>query len=184
MGVRGAVGQIISRLWSKLSGRGDGGTRLPLKCLPVAEGDLNFDVADDGDWSVSSSMDSATLEGEVAPEGKAAPAKKLIVEGWRFLAHSYAIVNQWQLLSLHRRADVSLKVRDLPFCSRHWHSQEGLFEPVGERLLRSLPAAEMDENADVTLRISFPFDFFAIAPSCAQVVGGPLKPYFVSRSLR
>ena len=83
----------------------------------------------------------------------------LIVEGWRFLAHSYAIVNQWQLLALSRRTDVAVKVRDMPLLSRRWQTQEGLFEQRGEQTLRSFDTAKPDESADVTLRVFFPFDF-------------------------
>jgi glycosyltransferase involved in cell wall biosynthesis len=86
----------------------------------------------------------------------------LIVEGWRFLPHSYAMVNQWQLLSLSRRTDVALKVSDAPLYVPRWERQEGIFEPCSEQILKSIACAAPDENADLTLRISFPFDF---APS-------------------
>src|SRR5674476_10230 len=41
--------------------------------------------------------------------------KTLCVEGWRFIHHSFAMVNQWQLLSLLKRHDISLSTRDVPF---------------------------------------------------------------------
>src|SRR6185295_14148072 len=85
--------------------------------------------------------------------------RSLIVEGWRFLAHSYAIVNQWQLLALSRRTDVSVKVRDLPFHGRRWKVQQGLFQTLAEQTLKSLETAAPDDAADVTLRIVFPYDF-------------------------
>jgi glycosyltransferase involved in cell wall biosynthesis len=85
--------------------------------------------------------------------------KSLIVEGWRFLPHSYALVNQWQLLALSRRSDVALKVIDLPLYSNRWKRQEGLFDPVAEECLQHLEVAHAQAIADVTLRISFPFDF-------------------------
>jgi hypothetical protein len=93
------------------------------------------------------------------PKDSGQAAKSLIVEGWRFLATSYAIVNQWQLLALSRRTDVAVKVIDLPFLARRWQTQEGLFEQHAEQALRSIEIAKPDESADVTLRISFPFDF-------------------------
>jgi glycosyltransferase involved in cell wall biosynthesis len=86
----------------------------------------------------------------------------LIVEGWRLLPHSYAMVNQWQLLSLSRRTDVALKVIDAPLYLSRWERQEGIFEPCSEQILKSIGCAAPDETADLTLRISFPFDF---APS-------------------
>ena len=41
--------------------------------------------------------------------------KRLLVEGWRFIPHSYALVAQAHCLSLLRRNDVELRFRDLPF---------------------------------------------------------------------
>jgi glycosyltransferase involved in cell wall biosynthesis len=84
--------------------------------------------------------------------------KRLIVEGWRFLPHSYAIVNQWQLLALLRR-NIALKVVDVPFYRPSWQAQAGLFEPAAEQALRSIEVAEPDESADVTLRVFYPFTF-------------------------
>jgi hypothetical protein len=91
-----------------------------------------------------------------------APAKRarkcLIVEGWRFLPHSYAIVNQWQLLALLRR-NIAFKVVDVPFYRSSWQAQAGLFEPTAEQALRSIEVAQPAENADVTLRVFYPFTF-------------------------
>ena len=84
--------------------------------------------------------------------------KRLIVEGWRFLPHSYAIVNQWQLLALLRR-NIVLKVVDVPFYRRSWQAQAGLFEPAAEQALRSIEVAQPTESADVTLRVFSPFTF-------------------------
>lgn len=85
--------------------------------------------------------------------------KSLIVEGWRFLPHSYAVVNQWQLLSLSRLGNLALKVRDMPLYHPRWQMETGLFEEAAEEALRSLDAAAAGEYADATLRICFPFDF-------------------------
>ena len=93
------------------------------------------------------------------PEDTDPIAKTMIVEGWRFLAHSYAAVNQWQLLALLRRADVALSVRDMPLYNQRWQTQDGLFEPQVEQTLRSISTAKADEVADVTLRMFFPYDF-------------------------
>jgi glycosyltransferase involved in cell wall biosynthesis len=84
--------------------------------------------------------------------------KRLIVEGWRFLPHSYAIVNQWQLLALLRR-NIALKVVDVPFYRPSWQAQAGLFEPTAEQALRSIEVAQPAESADVTLRVFYPFTF-------------------------
>jgi glycosyltransferase involved in cell wall biosynthesis len=85
--------------------------------------------------------------------------KSLIVEGWRFLPHSYAVVNQWQLLALARRPDLSLKIIDAPLYHPEWKPEEGLFRPADEEELRTLPVAKPDERADVTLRVFARYDF-------------------------
>jgi glycosyltransferase involved in cell wall biosynthesis len=89
----------------------------------------------------------------------ALPTKSLTVEGWRFVAHSYALVNQWQLLALSRRSDLDLKFVDLPLLSKRWKPQRGLFEPAAEQFLENLKIASPEDRSEVTLRIGFPFDF-------------------------
>src|ERR1051326_8331525 len=97
--------------------------------------------------------------------------KTLIVEGWRFVAHSYAIVNQWQLLALSRHAEIGVKVLDAPFFGRHWQRQERLFAEGAAQTLRSFESARPDEKADATLRICCPFDF-SPSPSVQTAVFG------------
>ena len=85
-----------------------------------------------------------------------AAVQSLIVEGWRFTAHSYAIINQRQLLAVARRADVHLRVIGVP---RGWQTQEGLLDPEAEKVLKSIQSATLNDSADVTLRVAFPFAF-------------------------
>ena len=40
------------------------------------------------------------------------PRSRLVVEGWRFLPHSYALVAQSHCLSLARRDDIELRFID------------------------------------------------------------------------
>jgi glycosyltransferase involved in cell wall biosynthesis len=88
-----------------------------------------------------------------------ATMRRLCVEGWRFLHHSYALVNQWQLLSLLKRNDLSLTIRDAPCFQPDWTERKGLFTPEQERQLESIPVLAPGETPDATLRISYPFDF-------------------------
>lgn len=85
--------------------------------------------------------------------------KTLCVEGWRFVPHSYAMVNQWQLLSLLKRKDVLLGVRDMPYFRDNWQVTKGLFPTEQEDCLASIPVLNAADVTDVTLRISVPFDF-------------------------
>jgi glycosyltransferase involved in cell wall biosynthesis len=81
---------------------------------------------------------------------------RIIVEGWRLLAHSYAVVNQFQCLELLRRAHVELRHRDMPFYAPHWRQVSGLWDPSAERALRDIPAPGPGEFADAILRIDYP----------------------------
>lgn len=124
----------------------------------------------------------APAQGGFQPTYLSGLARKLVVEGWRFLPHSYAMVNQWQLLSLLRRPDVELTIRDALIYGGDWSQQEGLFEPDEERVLKSLPIAQSDEKADLLLRLSFPLDF---APSEARrtAVFGTMEDQTVHKGL-
>jgi glycosyltransferase involved in cell wall biosynthesis len=83
---------------------------------------------------------------------------KLTVEGWRSLSHSYAIVNQWQLLALARRPEIDLRVRDLPYFDPAWRVQPGLFDPERARVIGEIGQAGADFTPAATLRVSFPYD--------------------------
>jgi len=85
--------------------------------------------------------------------------RRIIIEGWRFIPHSYAIVNQWQLLELSRRPDVTVKFVEVPPYRRTWKPTKGLFNPDDELVLQSLLAPDPGEKADVTFRISLPYNF-------------------------
>lgn len=82
---------------------------------------------------------------------------RLNVVGWRHLTQSFAVVNQWQLLSLMKRDDVELSLTEAPLFKSHWRPRPGLFSPEQTQALSSL---QMPSGAvDVEYRITFPFDF-------------------------
>ena len=85
--------------------------------------------------------------------------KSLCVEGWRFLNHSYSIVNQWQLLSLMKRSDVKLFHRDVEFYLPHWSRTNGLFSASDEQKLNDLENAPSDMHFDAILRIAVPYNY-------------------------
>ncbi|MEO5376152.1 MAG: glycosyltransferase [Alphaproteobacteria bacterium] len=81
----------------------------------------------------------------------------LIVEGWRFVPHSYAIVNMYQCLELMRYDGLRLFHRDLPFAFDHWRTAEGLIDAEADEALRRIVSCP-DQMADVCLRIGYPYD--------------------------
>jgi glycosyltransferase involved in cell wall biosynthesis len=83
--------------------------------------------------------------------------KNLLIEGWRTSPHSYALVNQRQLLHLLDDPRFSIRHRDLPFYQAHWaHVDSGL--PASDQArLASIPTASEGPWADLTYRIGYPF---------------------------
>jgi glycosyltransferase involved in cell wall biosynthesis len=88
-------------------------------------------------------------------------AFKLLVEGWRNVPHSYAIVNQWQLLELARRDDVELRVKDLPLFNSQWARAPHPFGGAERAALSALKSWSSDFEPQATYRISYPLDFAA-----------------------
>jgi len=86
---------------------------------------------------------------------------QLIVEGWRFIPHSYAIVNQFQLLALQQYPQVQLFHDDAPFAVADWQPVRGLMSPAQEAAIAAIPAPPPGHVADATLRLYGPFNFAA-----------------------
>ena len=86
-------------------------------------------------------------------------AIRLGVEGWRFIPHSYAIVNQYQCAELARRMDVRLCHRDLAYYRTDWAPQRGLLPPAVEQRSASLAACAAGAPLDAVYRISQPLHF-------------------------
>jgi glycosyltransferase involved in cell wall biosynthesis len=81
----------------------------------------------------------------------------VLIEGWRGINHSYALVNQFQLLALMRRPEVRLFHRDLPFYDPNWNpalNASGL-RPGDAAKIAALSAPPGD--VDIVYRIAFPF---------------------------
>jgi glycosyltransferase involved in cell wall biosynthesis len=81
--------------------------------------------------------------------------KPLVIEGWRSSSHSYALVNQHQLLHLMDDARFDLSHLDVPFYRAQWARLDaGLPEPARTRLAQ-LPAPS-PKRAHAIYRISWP----------------------------
>ena len=83
----------------------------------------------------------------------------ILIEGWRNINHSYALVNQWQVYELNKSSNISFK--DVSFNNKNWNSQKndsGLRDEV-KNIINKIPAPSDDIYYDVTYRISGPFNF-------------------------
>ena len=85
---------------------------------------------------------------------------KICVEGWRNINHSYAMVNQYQLLQL-LNYPIKLKHKDIVFHNKNWNKLENSngFNENTNDILGSIPTPDKDEIFDVIYRITYPFNF-------------------------
>jgi glycosyltransferase involved in cell wall biosynthesis len=97
-----------------------------------------------------------TWAAESLRPGRGAP-RRLLVQGWRFIHHSYAIVAQAHCVSLLRRGDVELRFQDLPFAAPGWQPSRGILEPDDERALSALREADAAFAPEATLRFARDF---------------------------
>ena len=85
--------------------------------------------------------------------------KVLLIEGWRFLAHSYAVVNQYQILSLARNSQLGLRHHDAAL-SANWKSAHGLMSREQEKVIASVgPLRDGKDKVAARYRINYPLDF-------------------------
>jgi len=83
----------------------------------------------------------------------------ILIEGWRGINHSYALVNQWQINELIKSSYISFK--DVPFSDKNWNSKRndsGLKNEIKNIIDQIKPPSE-NIAYDITYRISGPFNF-------------------------
>jgi glycosyltransferase involved in cell wall biosynthesis len=88
-------------------------------------------------------------------------SKKLAIEGWREINHSYAMVNQYQMLALGKLG-INFCHHDLPFFRADWGPQNnfcGFSEPA-IAYLNAISACEDKQTIDATYRISYPYRLY------------------------
>jgi glycosyltransferase involved in cell wall biosynthesis len=85
--------------------------------------------------------------------------RTLLVEGWRFIPHSYAIVNQFQCLELLKRPEIRLLHRDVPFCRNNWRRVPHSMDAKAEALVAAIPPPAPNDQIDAVYRIAFPYNF-------------------------
>lgn len=84
--------------------------------------------------------------------------KNLLIEGWRGVNHSFALVNQCQILELLKFEDLRLFHRDLPFAMPHWNSNilDAGFQEEDRQRIAALAEPE-GEAIDCVYRAVSPF---------------------------
>lgn len=100
--------------------------------------------------------------------------KKLLVEGWLNICHSYAVVNQWQLLALRDKPGVQTFFNPVAVYDPNWRGLAGLFSPEQEAYFAKLQRGE-PTDCDLVYRISFPYHFKAIQNRTAVFITSEYK---------
>lgn len=89
--------------------------------------------------------------------------RALLVQGWRFLPHSYALVNAFQCLELLRRPGLQIFHEDLRFPFPNWRTVKGVLSEREEALLGTMERPKSANRFDAAYRISYPFDLSSVA---------------------
>lgn len=83
---------------------------------------------------------------------------KLLIEGWRFIPHSYACVNMWQCLELMKRDNIRLYHNDKAYYHNNWKSNYNVIDSFSYALLDCIPSLKNIRQIDVIYRIHCPFN--------------------------
>ncbi|MBT8520187.1 glycosyltransferase family 4 protein [Polynucleobacter paneuropaeus] len=85
-------------------------------------------------------------------------SKKLLIEGWRGINHSYAMVNQYQMLALVKLG-IDFRHHDLPFFNPNWNQDQNFcgFDESAIARLNEVKTYTGHDQIDTTYRISFPY---------------------------
>lgn len=86
-------------------------------------------------------------------------AKELLVEGWRGINHSYAMVNQYQLLEFQNYG-LNIHHKDASFYRTSWNSSNNFcgFDVDAVKKIEKIPQPTKGLVPDVTYRICFPYN--------------------------
>lgn len=110
-------------------------------------------------------------------------ARDILVSGWRFIPHSYAVVSQSLCLEFLRRASgLRLFFEDTPYHNPTWQPVTGMFGAEAEAQLRSIPPLPADRKADAEIRVSFPLDLLRPGRAARTTVFGTTETLCVPRA--
>ena len=94
--------------------------------------------------------------------------KRLLIDGWRGINHSYAMVNQHQILALAQLGGFEIFHHDMPYRLTHWNAKDhgAGFEEKDEQFIASLADLPQGQSADAIYRICAPIH----APSSSNAI--------------
>ena len=81
---------------------------------------------------------------------------RVMVEGWRFLNHSYAVANRHYLEHLLKDRRLEVFQREMPYFRPEWQAVPAAMFPPSLQAALALPQASALERVDWTVRFDFP----------------------------
>lgn len=90
------------------------------------------------------------------PEPK--PALTLLIEGWRWILHSFSVVNHFHLLELAKRPEIRTHHIDRRYLGANWQRIAGMFPPEDEAVIDALGPPPEGVVPDACLRMAVPYD--------------------------
>ena len=87
--------------------------------------------------------------------------KRLNIMGWRGINHSYALVNQFQLLSLRKNSNIEIVHTDRPYASAAWNEQANSSGLLADDIawLKSIPNGDNHGDFDWRYQIYSPMEY-------------------------
>ncbi len=85
-------------------------------------------------------------------------SKNLLIEGWRGINHSFALINQYQIRELLKNDDFKIYFKDIPFPTPEWNKKNNSsgLEDFEEKIFK-LTQPPNKLKIDILYRISFPY---------------------------
>lgn len=82
----------------------------------------------------------------------------LLIQGWRFVPHSYAVINQSQIAALSGRAALTMYHEDLPLYQPSWRVDPQSVDDRVRDIVAALVPPPPLTTPDYVYRIAYPFD--------------------------
>lgn len=95
----------------------------------------------------------------------------VVIEGWRFLPHSYSLWAMYLALELSKRPGIDVYFLDAPVPEARWTPDRTVLPEAQVARIASIPAPPPGLRPDLLARIVFPYDF-SPSPAARTLVFG------------
>ena len=84
--------------------------------------------------------------------------KKILIEGWRYINQSYALVNQFQIQELIKYKNLEIYFFDVPYINPNWNKNDNNSGFDNNYFLKNLKVPDTNSNFDLIYRLSYPLN--------------------------